>query len=159
MEKNILFENVDKRIPFEILSAYSNKQKNTDLFKNNKNELLIELESEEPKMKGLMLKIVEFLEHNPNINEVGANTFVKYFKKKYEINEILEALLNLCILKKPYLDLQYTLYDNDNFINLTKEDIKEGERTGEFVHPKTGAELLFRDVESNILINFVRKWK
>lgn len=86
------------------------------------------------------------------ISHITYGSLRKVVGKAYDNRDLLTAIQYLCGDRTHLLETKFELIDNDNYFDISDDEMLEARETGQLLHPETGK--LICDFEDKVFIYF-----
>ena len=87
-----------------------------------------------------------------NLSHITYGSLRKVVGKSYDNRDLLTAVQYLCGDRTHLLEAKFELIDNDNYFEISDDEMTEARETGQLLHPETGK--LIRNFEDKVFIYF-----
>mgnify|MGYP001796082733 CR=1 FL=1 len=102
----------------------------------------------------ICIAILDYLvrSNSQHISRITYGSLQKIVGKAYNHRDLLAAIQYLCGDRTHLLETKFELIDNDNYFDISDDEIIESRETGQLLHPETGK--LIRNFEDKVFIYF-----
>lgn len=102
----------------------------------------------------ICIAILDYLVHSSSqhISHITYGSLRKVVGKAYDNRDLLAAIQYLCGDRTHLLEAKFEFIDNENYFDISDDEMIEARETGQLLHPETGK--LIRDFEDKVFIYF-----
>ncbi|MEO1187036.1 MAG: hypothetical protein AAFX46_21220 [Cyanobacteria bacterium J06636_27] len=102
----------------------------------------------------ICVAILDYLIRNnfQNLSHITYGSLRKVVGTVYDNQDLLAAIQYLCGERTHLLEAKFELIENDNYFDISDEEMIEARETGQLLHPETGK--LIRNFEDKVFIYF-----
>ncbi|BAY86933.1 hypothetical protein NIES267_64440 [Calothrix parasitica NIES-267] len=90
--------------------------------------------------------------NSQHLSHITYGSLRKVLGKAYDNQDLLAAIQYLCGDRTHLLETKFELIENDNYFEISDDDMIEARETGQLLHPETGE--LINDFEDKVFIYF-----
>mgnify|MGYP001791485957 CR=1 FL=1 len=102
----------------------------------------------------ICIAILDYLvrSNSQHLSHITYGSLRKVVGKAYDNQEILAAIQYLCGDRTHLLEPKFELIDNDDYFDISDDEMSKARETGQLLHPETGK--LIGDFEDKVFIYF-----